>query len=85
MTLKIKSAQYGQQPDFRDVGFRRLTDALTEMQTRAGKALERMNEYMSSGRLDLSLQDIQKDQDLMYLLPLVLGNDWQKLVTGSMI
>lgn len=83
--LKIKTGQFNQQPDFRNTGIRRLMEALSETQDSASKSLERLEQYIANGNLDLGLQEIQSDDELRYWLENIFGNKWTNFVTGNII
>lgn len=84
--LKIKTSQFRQQPpDFSDVGMRRLMGALEEQKRNVADAMQRLEQYISSGQVQMGLAEIKADHELSYSLYNVFGNDWEKLVTGNII
>ena len=83
--LKIKTAQFGPQPDFRNTGVRRLQGALLDTRNYATQAYDRLEQYLSDQRLDIGLAEIQADRELVTALDGALANEWQKLVTGSLV
>ena len=61
--LTIKSAQFGNRPDFQDTRVRRLIGRLAEVQNHAEQSLQRFEQWELDQQWDLSLEDAWRELD----------------------
>lgn len=81
--LTIKS-QFEQPQESPDVGIRRLLNALESHVESASKAHQRIEQAVAQDRY-FGLANIMEDSDLIELLRVTFGNDWEHMVTGNIV
>jgi hypothetical protein len=75
--ISIKSQydpQMGNLGDFRDPNVRRLHGQLQEVKAHVEQALSKFETLLAAGQEDLTIYDVQKDDDLRYAIESIFGS-----------